>query len=125
MGDLTEGAHATEPWRVHGERSIYDSRWVRLVSVDVEPPGLERFEHHVVRLNAAAVAAVVDHDDRVLLLRRYRFVPAQWAWELPGGLIDPGEDAACAPRCARPRRHRGRAPVLVRHRALVVLGGQG
>ncbi|MFD0516950.1 hypothetical protein [Paractinoplanes durhamensis] len=38
MGDLTEGAHATEPWRVHGERSIYDSRWVRLVSVDVEPP---------------------------------------------------------------------------------------
>lgn len=80
-------------WRVYGERTIYDNRWVRLDLVDVEPPGASRFEHHVVRLHRAAVAAVFDEGDRVLMLRRYRFVPAQWGWELPGGLVDVGEDA--------------------------------
>ncbi|WP_308285341.1 NUDIX hydrolase [Actinoplanes hulinensis] len=79
---------------MHGERSIYEDRWVTLSRVDIEPPGVERFEHHVVRLNSAAIAAVVDSRDRVLMLRRYRFVPDKWAWELPGGLLDPGEDAA-------------------------------
>lgn len=62
-------------WRVHGERSIYENRWMTLSRVDVEPPGVERFEHHVVRLNSAAIAAVVDGQDRVLMLRQYRFVP--------------------------------------------------
>lgn len=28
------------------------------------------------------------------MLRQYRFVPGKWAWELPGGLLDPGENAA-------------------------------
>jgi hypothetical protein len=25
-------------WRVRGERTLYDSEWVQLVLVDVEPP---------------------------------------------------------------------------------------
>ena len=92
---MTSGdAGSLPPWRVHGERSIYENRWVSLVAVDVEPPGVERFEHHVVRLNHAAIAAVLDDHDRVLMLRRYRFVPEKWTWELPGGLLDEGESPA-------------------------------
>jgi 8-oxo-dGTP pyrophosphatase MutT (NUDIX family) len=90
----TKETKPLQPWQVHGERTIYDNRWVRLVCVDVEPPGVERFEHHVVRLNSAAIAAVLDDQDRVLMLRRYRFVVGKWGWELPGGLLDSGEDAA-------------------------------
>ncbi|MFI0915437.1 MULTISPECIES: NUDIX domain-containing protein [Streptomyces] len=82
-----------EPWRIYGERNLYDNRWVTLSLVDVEPPGMERFEHHVVRLHHVAVAAVIDGEDRVLMLWRYRFVPQQWGWELPGGIVDAGEDA--------------------------------
>jgi len=82
------------PWRIHGERTLYDNRWVRLTLVDVEPPGMERFEHHVVHLHRVAVAAVVDDANRVLMLRRYRFVPDTWGWELPGGIIEPSEDGA-------------------------------
>jgi 8-oxo-dGTP pyrophosphatase MutT (NUDIX family) len=89
-----DGATELEPWRIHGERVLYDNPWVRLALVDVEPPGVERFEHHVVRLHRVAVAAVVDEQDRVLMMWRYRFVPGRWAWELPGGIVDPGEDAA-------------------------------
>ena len=42
-------------WRAHGERAIYDSPWVWLGQVDVEPPGGDRYWHHVVRLREAAV----------------------------------------------------------------------
>ncbi|MGR3934947.1 NUDIX domain-containing protein [Streptomyces sp. BRA346] len=82
-----------EPWQIHGERTIYDNRWVKLDLVDVEPPGVQRFEHHVVRLQHVAIAAVLDDQDRVLMLWRYRFVPQSWGWELPGGIVDAGEDA--------------------------------
>lgn len=81
-----------EPWQIHGERTVYDNRWVKLTLVDVEPPGVERFEHHVVRLHHVAIAAVVDDQDRVLMLWRYRFVADQWGWELPGGIVDQNED---------------------------------
>ena len=29
---------------------------------------------------------------RVLFVRRYRFIQERWGWELPGGLVDEGED---------------------------------
>lgn len=81
-----------EPWTIHGSRTIYDNRWVKLDLVDVEPPGVERFEHHVVRLSRVAITAVIDDANRVLMLWRYRFVPDRWGWELPGGIVD-GSDA--------------------------------
>lgn len=81
-------------WKVHGERSLYDNEWIRLVLVDVELPDGQRFEHHVVRLRSAAMTAVLDDEDRVLMLWRHRFVSDRWGWELPGGLIDAGEDPA-------------------------------
>jgi 8-oxo-dGTP pyrophosphatase MutT (NUDIX family) len=82
--------------KVFGERTIYDSKWVRLVQLDVEPPDGRRFWHHVVRLQTVAVAAVFDEEDRVLMLWRHRFVPDAFGWELPGGIVDAGEDAATA-----------------------------
>ncbi|ARQ67510.1 NUDIX domain-containing protein [Streptomyces marincola] len=80
-----------EPWRVHGERDLYDNEWVKLQLWDVEPPGVERFEHHVVKLHHVAITAVLDDRDRVLMMWRYRFVPQQFGWELPGGIVDAGE----------------------------------
>lgn len=85
-----------EPWQIHGERLIYDNEWVRLALVDVEPPGGKRFEHHVVRLSHVAVAAIIDDQDRVLMMWRYRFVPHRFGWELPGGIVESGENAADA-----------------------------
>lgn len=83
-----------KPWQVHGTRKLYDNKWVQLELWDVEPPGVPRFEHHVVRLDRAAIAVVIDDQDRVLMLWRYRFVAQRWGWELPGGIVDAGEDVA-------------------------------
>jgi 8-oxo-dGTP pyrophosphatase MutT (NUDIX family) len=71
----------TSRWKTFGERTIYDNPWVWLGQVDVELPDGERFWHHVVRLHRAAVMVLLDDQQRVLLM-----------WELPGGLIDEGEE---------------------------------
>lgn len=79
-------------WTVHGERTLYDSEWVRLALVDVEIPGGPRFEHHVVRVPRPAAGAVVFDPERgILLLWRHRFITDSWGWEIPGGGVDEGE----------------------------------
>lgn len=81
-------------WQQFGERTIYDSRWVRLALADVEAPNGRRWEHHVVHLGRVAVALVVNDRDEALMLWRYRFATEQWGYELLGGIIDGDEDAA-------------------------------
>jgi 8-oxo-dGTP pyrophosphatase MutT (NUDIX family) len=79
-------------WRVHGERSLYDSDWVSLRLVDVEIPGGPRFEHHVVRFPLPATGVVVHDPARgVLLLWRHRFITDSWGWEVPAGRVEHGE----------------------------------
>ena len=79
-------------WTVHGERVIYASPWVTLALTDIEVPGGERFEHHVVRAPAPASGTVVHDAERgVLLLWRHRFTTDTWGWEVPAGRVDAGE----------------------------------
>jgi 8-oxo-dGTP pyrophosphatase MutT (NUDIX family) len=98
-GDPADGLAAADGrsrWQTFGERTIYDDPWVWLGQVDVEIPGSDRFWHNVVRLRRAAIMVLIDQQDRVLLLWRHRFVVNRWGWELPGGLIDEGEEPAAA-----------------------------
>lgn len=104
-----------EPWTIHGERTVYDNRWVRLALVDVEPPGVKRFEHHVVRLSRVAVAAVVDEMDRVLMLWRYRFVPQRFGWELPGGIVDATDQDAAGAAAREVEEETGWRPKKLHH----------
>ncbi|MGH9063679.1 MAG: NUDIX hydrolase [Acidimicrobiales bacterium] len=83
-------------WTVHGQRRVYESRWVNLDLLDVELPDGQRFEHHVVRMQRVAAAVVLDDADRVLLLWRHRFIADSWGWELPTGIVEPGESAVAA-----------------------------
>lgn len=79
-------------WRTFGEREIYSDPELWLVQVDVELPSYERVWEPVVRLHRTALLALVDAQDRVLLVRRHRFVAGRLGWELPGGLVDEGEE---------------------------------
>ena len=79
-------------WKVHGERSLYQSEWVNLSLVDVEIPDGARFEHHVVRFPRPAGGVVVHDPLRgVLLLWRHRFITDTWGWEIPAGKIEAHE----------------------------------
>jgi 8-oxo-dGTP pyrophosphatase MutT (NUDIX family) len=82
-------------WIVHGRRPLYENEWIKLYKTDVELPDGQRFEHHTVWMPTAAMAAVLNDDlTHVLLMWRHRFVPDLWNWELPGGLVDGGEEPA-------------------------------
>ncbi len=79
-------------WIVHGERTLYSSPWVRLGKADISTPSGERFEHHTIHLPSAVVIAILDQDEKhVLMGYRHRFVPDVWGWELPGGIVDTDE----------------------------------
>ncbi len=79
-------------WHVHGERSIYRSEWVELALVDVEIPGGDRFDHHVVRFTRPAAGVILHDGERgVLLLWRHRFITDSWGWEVPAGAVEVGE----------------------------------
>jgi len=85
-------------WTIHGERVIDDTRKAKWSIAEVELPDGVRFEQYVYRAPKAAMTLLVV-DDRVLMMRRHRFVIDRWVWELPGGYCDDGEDiAACAAR---------------------------
>jgi len=79
-------------WNVYGERPIYENFWTTVTLMEVEPPGQDRFEHHVVRLHRCAGVVVLDAaGENVLMLYRHRFIPDTWGWEIPVGMVDPGE----------------------------------
>lgn len=62
------------------------------VSVDeVTLPNGVRAELEVVHHPGGAAVAAVDHDERVCLLRQYRYVTDGWLWELPAGKLESGE----------------------------------
>ena len=78
-------------WTVHGSRELYSSPWVKLSLLDVEVPGHRRYEHHVIDGPDAAGVLVADPDRGVLAIWRHRFLADEWAWEIPGGMVEPGE----------------------------------
>ena len=89
-------------WTVHGERTVYDSDWVRVALADVSFEGGRVPEHHVVRVTAqVAGAVVVDRgadpaEDRILMIWRHRFITGSWGYEVPAGRIEAGEAPAGA-----------------------------
>src|ERR1035437_8223803 len=82
-------------WQTFGERTVYDSAWMRVTLVDVAVPGHGRVDHHVLRMPAFASGTVVHDPARgLLLLWRHRVITDSWGWEIPAGRIDPGESPA-------------------------------
>lgn len=79
---------------VHGQRLVYENPWVNLELVLVRTPDGRQFEHHVVRLQRVVLAAVISDDQHALMMWRHRFATDEWGWELPGGIVDAGEDGA-------------------------------
>ncbi|MEV4656278.1 NUDIX hydrolase [Micromonospora sp. NPDC049301] len=86
-------------WTIHGERIVDDTRRARLSIAEVELPDGVRFEQYVIRAPRSAMVAVLDDRQRLLLMRRHRFVFDRWVWELPGGYVDGDEQPeVCAVR---------------------------
>jgi hypothetical protein len=70
-------------WRIRSEDAVLRTPWFEVSLAEVELPGGQGLEHYVLRLPPVVLTAMLDDQDRVLLVWRYRFIPGTWGWELP------------------------------------------
>ncbi len=70
---------------------VQANQWCSLNMTDVELPSGTHLDHWVLRQPPVVVTAMVNHAGEVLLLWRHRFITNTWGYELPGGVLDPGE----------------------------------
>jgi 8-oxo-dGTP pyrophosphatase MutT (NUDIX family) len=83
-------------WKNLGEKPVVQTPWFQLNLAEVELPGGRRLDHYLLRLPPVVITAMLDGQDRVLMLWRHRFIPDTWGWELPSGICDPAEDLMTA-----------------------------
>jgi 8-oxo-dGTP pyrophosphatase MutT (NUDIX family) len=84
-------------WIIHADRLVDENPHIRVSLADVELPDGTEFTQYVFQLRRCAMIAVLDEPgERILLLRRHRFIIDRWVWEIPGGYVDDGEDGSAA-----------------------------
>jgi 8-oxo-dGTP pyrophosphatase MutT (NUDIX family) len=84
-------------WKNLGEKPVVGTPWFRLNLAEVELPGGRRLDHYALWLPPVVLAAVLDAEDRVLMLWRHRFIPDTHGWEIPSGIADPAETLLSPP----------------------------
>jgi ADP-ribose pyrophosphatase len=77
--------------RVLGHRTAYDGKVLALHVDEVEEPGGVRATREVVRHRGSVATLAVSADERVILVRQYRYAVDEALWELPAGRLDVGE----------------------------------
>jgi len=64
---------------------------VRLTLDQVTLPNGAQAEFEIVHHPGGAGVVAIDGDDKVCLLRQYRYALGDWLWEIPAGKLDGGE----------------------------------
>jgi ADP-ribose pyrophosphatase len=80
--------------------SIYEGRLVTLRIERARLPTGAEIDLEIVRHKGAAAVAAVDEQDRVVLIRQYRYAADGFIWEIPAGVLKSEDEppAACAVR---------------------------
>ena len=86
--------------KITARRTTRVSPWMTIIEREVEfaPGAAPQLYHAVGQQDYLAIVAKTP-DGRIPVVRQYRPALESFTWELPAGLVDPGEDASAA--CAR------------------------
>lgn len=84
------------PIRVESSETLYRGRIFSLVVDRVVLPTGRTVAMEIVRHPGSVVLLPMDGDDRIILIRQFRYALNRWIWELPAGSLEPGEDPALA-----------------------------
>ncbi len=78
---------------------LFDGKVAKGYRVGVRMPDGRVVQRDLIHYEGAAVVLPVRDDGRIVLIRNYRFAVDEQLWELPAGMLEPGEDPAeCAAR---------------------------
>ncbi len=86
------------PWKIKGEKSVYENPWISVTEYDVlNPAGNKGIYGKVHFKNIAVGIVVLDEKMNIYLVGQYRFPLNEYSWEIPegGSLVgnDPLENA--------------------------------
>jgi len=76
-----------------GFRQSYKGRIVDLRMEPVELPNGEKIDLEIVRHAEAAAVVALHADGQVTLIHQYRHAVGGYIWEVPAGILNPGEEA--------------------------------
>lgn len=84
-----------EPWQLLATRDAFRNRWLHVTLDTVRLPDDGVYEYTTIRRHKAGVAvAVINPQGQLLLEQEYRLPVNQVVYQIPGGLVDTGEDPA-------------------------------
>lgn len=69
----------------------FSGRIITVTTDELVLPNGDRAEFEVVHHPGVAAAVAIDAEQRVCLLRQYRYAAGEWLWELPAGKLEPNE----------------------------------
>lgn len=86
-----------ERWIRGPERTLASTRILDLQAIEYRHPGRTDGKEFVVIASPDWVNIVaLTVDDRIVLIRQFRFGVNDFSWEVPGGIVNPGEDPLAA-----------------------------
>jgi 8-oxo-dGTP pyrophosphatase MutT (NUDIX family) len=81
------------PWKVTGEKQVYDNPWISLTQYDVITPAGKPGIYGKVHFRNKAVGILpLDEAGNTWLVGQYRFVLDTYSWEIPEGGCPEGTD---------------------------------
>ena len=93
FGTGMKNSKQIEPWTVNGSTPIIKDKWIDLRADDCTTPGgVSISPYYVLRYPDWAHAVCLDQDDRICVVSQYRHAAARVMMELPGGVVEVGED---------------------------------
>jgi ADP-ribose pyrophosphatase len=80
---------------------VFEGRVFKVAVDTVTYPDGRNVSMEAVRHRGSVVLIPMPAQDRIILIRQYRYVVDRWLWELPAGSLEPGEalDAAAVREC--------------------------
>jgi ADP-ribose pyrophosphatase len=130
-----------KPWKIRASKYLIQDRWMTLRTDCCELPNGVVLDTYYVRENQDFVQIVpISAEGKILIVRQYRHGPQIISTEVPGGLIDPGEEPiqaaerelleetgcmadrfeAVTPLYTNPARNTNRTHTFIAHNARII-----
>ncbi len=91
MEDDTDTSRGLRRWRRIGSHEVYRSPWVGVREDSIVFPNRQEGAYSVFELGRCVGVLPLCDDDRVALVRQYRYIGDAFPWEMPTGAIAAGE----------------------------------
>ncbi len=94
---MVAGGERLGPWVRHDSETVHTNPWYSVRRDRVTRPDGTPGEYFTVVNDPAVFVAAVDDDERIVLVRLYRYTVGRWSLEVPAGRTD-GEDPLVSAR---------------------------